>query len=188
MPPARRCIRIFVVWDAVTRTPGTVDGEGVAEGTIGVVVCCALVLFAATRLRSHICRTGPSDRGNQSWGNLRWTSTLSLNADRTQILTITDRLNNSEGPKWFQSLVQFVGTQKDRLRPTYHAKVNEPRTSPGSPPVDVCARRCPDTGQPAKTNPESFVSQGEASCQKPKASLRRVVQRGRRRRWAGGDR
>ena len=71
-------------------------------------------------------------------------STLSLNADRTQILPITDRLNNSKGPLWFQATVQFLelktgqpefsnGTRGFGKGATHHANVNEPRTAPGSP-------------------------------------------------------
>ena len=72
-------------------------------------------------------------------------STLSLNADRTQILPITDRLNNSKGPLWFQATVQFLefktkananfqkGPEASERAPIYHANVNEQRTAPGSP-------------------------------------------------------
>jgi hypothetical protein len=68
----------------------------------------------------------------------------------------------------------FLAARTRRLgltEPTFHANVNEPRTYPESPPVDVYASRCQNTGRCAKRSPRQRLSQEEASCQKWKASI-----------------
>jgi hypothetical protein len=128
-----------------SRAPSEPWTEGVAEGAIGSSFVALWyystrhdwALISAVR----VPRIAVISHGVTSVGP----STLSLNADRTQILTITDRLNNSEGPKRFSELGSIVGTQKGRNQnyqkgsvasertPAYHANLTRTARSAGKP-------------------------------------------------------